>query len=406
MGLRSYWKELLAVLLLIVIIGIEPLYRQPGYDYSLEFILSWQQKGNETRKRFFKFISLFATNGVIAALFLAIYSFFSRRLLIKSILVIYICQNIITLFKVFYHDPRPYLSSDEIEAMNCSSGYGNPSGHCLFTTGFYGSMWVLLFPNNTEKEPLLIPHKVTRLFIQWVSFVLVVSLIVLTFFARLYLGAHGLNQTIYGTLLGLWVVYTFGVVIPRYVDYHYDHFITKGQLINPINVAFTVVVIIFAILQLLNVILYFSLRNHNDFMNPEWRTRLDLKCPNFKTTPFQDSFKGGLHSSLYVFMYFSQIFAARMFPIAFNYWRSNIGATKFTLRTLNLVIILGLCYLPYFLTRNSSFGLKICLGVLVSNILIMAFGVPLVDWSTERLSLINTGTSKERASTDETYGVV
>eukprot|EP00826_Nyctotherus_ovalis_P059087 TRINITY_DN8188_c0_g1_i1.p1 TRINITY_DN8188_c0_g1~~TRINITY_DN8188_c0_g1_i1.p1 ORF type:complete len:406 (+),score=96.70 TRINITY_DN8188_c0_g1_i1:88-1305(+) len=404
--ISSYWRELLSVILLIAIVATEPLYRNAAYDYSLTFIPSWQQKGNEARKLFFEFISAFGTPGVIAGCFLMIYSFGTRRLVIKAILVIYITQNLVTLFKVFYHNPRPYLSSDEVEAMHCSGGYGNPSGHCLFATAFFGSMWTLLFPNNTEKIKPVFGEKWVGEVVKWICFVGVMSLVVLTFFARMYLGSHGLNQTIYGILLGLWVVYTFGVIVPRYVDYHYDHFISKGHLINPINVAFVIIIVVFTILQVLNLVLYFSLKDHKNFMKDEWLARLHHKCPDFDTTPFEDSFKGGLHTSLYVFLYFSQIFSARMFPKAFNYWYSDIGILKLILRTLNVISILGLCYLPYFFTKDSSFTLQMVLGVILTNLLIVVVGIPFVDWSSEKLELVDARTDKEKQNWEEMYGIV
>jgi membrane-associated phospholipid phosphatase len=37
--------------------------------------------------------------------------------------------------KMFYHDPRPFWSSDDVQAFNCSTQYGNPSGHSMLTFG-------------------------------------------------------------------------------------------------------------------------------------------------------------------------------------------------------------------------------------------------------------------------------
>ena len=44
-------------------------------------------------------------------------------------------KSIISLFKMIYHDPRPYMASnnnildDKIVGYSCSTEFGNPSGH-------------------------------------------------------------------------------------------------------------------------------------------------------------------------------------------------------------------------------------------------------------------------------------
>ena len=37
----------------------------------------------------------------------------------------------INFFKLYYHDPRPFWSSDAIQAFQRSTQYGNPSGHSI-----------------------------------------------------------------------------------------------------------------------------------------------------------------------------------------------------------------------------------------------------------------------------------
>ena len=42
----------------------------------------------------------------------------------------------IDVMKLLYAAPRPFWSSDDIEAIKCSSQYGDPSGHSFSTVGF------------------------------------------------------------------------------------------------------------------------------------------------------------------------------------------------------------------------------------------------------------------------------
>ena len=410
MKIAIHWKEILSIILFIFIICIEFAYRKPAYDYSLEFILSWQERKNDSLKNFFIFISAFGTPTVIAGIFVIIYCFATRRLIIKTIFIIFVSQNFIGFFKIFYHNPRPYLSSEEIKAMNCAEGYGNPSGHCLFVSSFYLGMWIILFPNNTEPGKPLFSERWVRLLIEWITFFIVIALILLTFFARMYLGAHGLNQTIYGITIGLWVAYTCGVVLIPYVDNHFDIFVKSGRLFSRFNLGFLLVIVIFISLQIWNIILFFSLRNKADFMTEEWTRRLEMKCPDLDTTPFEDSFKAGLHASIYPFAYFSQLFNARIFFKAFRYWYSNIGFPKLALRTLIVIIVLAICFIPYLVTHKYSFTIKMVIGVLLNNIIITVVGIPFIDWITEKLNLIELGydmkEEKEKEISENTYGTV
>jgi len=390
MNLLTYWKELLSALSLIFIICIEIAYRQPAYDYSLEFIVNWQDNATETRTNFFKFVSLFGGQSLQAALVIIVYAFCSRRLLIKFLATIFTAQIINKFFKVFYHNPRPYYSSDEIVAMNCSRGYGNPSGHCLSIFSVYGSLWIFLFTKKYDKNNSLFPRKWQYELTKWVSLVLVVALCVLTFFSRIYLGSHSLNQTIYGTTLGLWMIYTFGVVLPPYIDSHYDQFVKQGKLFEKCNAGFIIAIIVFLSLQIANIALYYSLRGYNGHMEDSWLIRIKTKCPELSTVPLEDSYKGILHSTLYAFIYFAQIFCAYQFPKAFNYWYSYIGVQKLVIRTVIMLIIIGICFMPFFCTMNASFTVQVWAGIFLTNVLVGVIGVPLLDWISEKFKLIST----------------
>lgn len=389
MKILLYWKEILSALSLIIIVSVEAAYRQPAYDYSLEFIADWQDNATATRTNFFKFISLFGSQELQAALVILVYAFASRKLLIKFLAVMFAAQVSNTYLKLIYHNPRPYYSSDEIVAMNCSRGYGNPSGHCLLTTAVYGTLWLLVFGPPYGKTTTFFPRPWQRQLAKWITFFLIVATCVLTFFARMYLGSHSLNQTIYGATLGLWVVYTFGVVLPPYIDSHYEHFVKQGPVFGRCNPGFIFAVTAFLVLQIANIILYYALKDSGDYMNDDWVVRIKTKCPDSSFVPLENSFKGTLHGSLYAFVYFAQIFCARKFPKAFNYWYSNIGAKKLLLRTLILGLLLVVCYIPYFVTMSASFIIKMWVGIFLVNVLIGIVCVPLLDWVVEKFKLVS-----------------
>ena len=114
-----------------------------------------------------------------------------------------------------------------------------------------------------------------------------------------------------------------------------------------------------------------------------------IKCPNNKNTPLEDSFKGSLHATLYVFLYLSLLFNARIFPKAFNYWVHNVKVSKIVLRTIMLVVIVICCYIPYFIASDSSFTIKILIAIFLTNVLVGLIGIPLGDFFSEKFGLIS-----------------
>lgn len=401
--LKAYWKEIVSVLFLVLIVCIEFAYRQPLYDYSLDKISDWQSEDNDALTDFFKLVSFFGTDVAMAGVLVISYALMPRRMVVKLILSFYVIQNVLAFFKIFYHSPRPYFSSDDVAALNCTHGYGNPSGHCMFNVAFYGTIWALVFGNNTDVEKPFFKKRWKTITLRWITFVLFLGFMVLMFCSRAYLGAHGLNQTLYGSLIGLWSVYTIGFVLPKYINSHYDEFMKKGGVWTKPNCGFFVVLITFVFFQALGIILYAALRNNNSFMNDSWIKRIKLKCPKSwdEITPFEDSFKLSTHTCLYFFFYLAQLFNARYFPKAVNYWYSNIGAKKLLLRTLMVIIILVACIITNVFI-DKPFGLLIGVGVLLCNCLAGFVGVPLIDWLTVKWGLINcyTGETSEEPSID------
>eukprot|EP00826_Nyctotherus_ovalis_P038352 TRINITY_DN3589_c0_g1_i3.p1 TRINITY_DN3589_c0_g1~~TRINITY_DN3589_c0_g1_i3.p1 ORF type:complete len:223 (+),score=32.63 TRINITY_DN3589_c0_g1_i3:123-791(+) len=222
----------------------------------------------------------------------------------------------------------------------------------------------------------------------------------------MYLGAHSLNQTIYGTMLGLWMVFTFGMVLPKHIDEHYDGFIKERRVWGRCNAGFMFAVVGFLILEAVNIVLFYVLKKSNNHMNEAWIKRIKLKCPKLSLAPIENSFKGILHASLYAFIYFCQIFNARNFPKAFNYWYSEVGVVKLLLRTIIMIGLIALCFIPYFVTLNSSLEIKMWVGLFLTNVLVALVAVPSVDWIAEKLKLIVIGPKEEKYVSKESNASV
>ena len=52
------------------------------------------------------------------------------------ILFLSVIYYIMYLGKIFYHNPRPYFTNDDIIAYDCAGDFGNPSGHSMESAFF------------------------------------------------------------------------------------------------------------------------------------------------------------------------------------------------------------------------------------------------------------------------------
>ena len=109
-------------------------------------------------------------------------------------------QGITSGQKLKYHQARPFWVYTEISAFNCSSQYGNPSGHCFTTLG--GLLLVWLDYNSWAIDAnSWVDDASSRtnpsMFTKWL-WRLIIAVIFLVYsgaiaYSRMYLGVHSLN---------------------------------------------------------------------------------------------------------------------------------------------------------------------------------------------------------------------
>lgn len=153
--------------------------------------------------------------------FFAISEFLSYKLFFVGILYLFVCPFILdnkakafynlfngsvamlvyAILKMLFADWRPnYLSRQLIDTKyHCEPDYGNPSGHSLLSM----NMWIILADDiiaNIRNRHL---RNFIRIFFAGISFSICLS--------RLYLGAHSVNQIIFGAGTG----YLIYIVIDR-----------------------------------------------------------------------------------------------------------------------------------------------------------------------------------------------
>lgn len=194
---RKAKHQIISFLILVFIIFItEPYYRQPLFDYSVELIETIQ--GPESNKnyklmRIAEVFSFLGNSGTFIPIIFLVYNFANIYKTYVLFMTLLFTAMEISLLKMIITSPRPYMINPKIIPSSCEGGWGNPSGHSLASTAFYLTLWHIIFDCNQLRKNL--KAKFTAL-------VFIVLFILTIMFSRVVVGAHSLNQILYGGLLG------------------------------------------------------------------------------------------------------------------------------------------------------------------------------------------------------------
>lgn len=129
----------------------------------------------------------------------------SRRKKKALVMVMFVLLNtfLAALLKAYHIDPRPIWTHAEVRNIGfyCPVEYGNPSGHSWFSA-IYGFGFILEYFGNGK-------------YYQHVLLSIILCIIVPM--SRMYLGAHSLDQVLYGLAMGLQVCIFFIFRLRHYI---------------------------------------------------------------------------------------------------------------------------------------------------------------------------------------------
>lgn len=99
--------------------------------------------------------------------------------------------------KIGYSEPRPFWIFEDVKAFDCSKSFGNPSGHSVRSTFFLLMSLDLI---TTYEIKGLLSKSMILFSTIWIF---------IMGFSRVLLGAHSIDQVLYGWSLGLWLTFFF-----------------------------------------------------------------------------------------------------------------------------------------------------------------------------------------------------
>lgn len=175
----------------IIVMFTEIFYRKTLFQESANVEINLQQNLD---LGIFKFFSDYGTLSTFFPVLIIFYMFYPLNISFTLFSVIIHATYWDNIFKILYGEPRPYWVFQEL-IPSCNVGFGNPSGHSMSSSAVYLSIWHILITKIEffEKRTLL---KILLL----IFFLMVIIMII---FSRLVLGAHSINQVLYGGLLGI-----------------------------------------------------------------------------------------------------------------------------------------------------------------------------------------------------------
>lgn len=152
--------------------------------HEVEIIINiWLQGLGEWLSIPMQVISFLGTQYFQIMLFAWIYWCIDQKTAIRMGMALIAGNGLNAAFKWIFHAPRPYWINNAVKPLSSESSFGIPSGHAMMSTIFYGRIALWL-----KKK--------------WLT-ILIVSLIILIGFSRLFLGVHFLSDVVAGLAFGI-----------------------------------------------------------------------------------------------------------------------------------------------------------------------------------------------------------
>lgn len=192
---RQRYNWLLCLLYFAAVISSEPFYRESLFNFSLEYIEFIQ--GDHPKENFMlkiaKFISYLGSSVTMIPIIVLVYNWANVYKTFVLSMSYFLSTLLVSLMKMIYRSPRPYFVSEKILSLGCEGGWGNPSGHALCSTVFYLTLWEIFKDSGWLRR---------KKFAKYASLVSYFILILLIVISRNLVGAHSLNQILFGSQLG------------------------------------------------------------------------------------------------------------------------------------------------------------------------------------------------------------
>ena len=183
---------------------LEYYYIIPLWPKSENYIIGLQTGASDAKKKFWHIYSDVGLYVVMAVAPIVMLLYTSQRpRLFYYISVLAGLLFVMNVSKLFYHNARPFWQWADVEAISCSSQFGNPSGHSMFSLGAPLIYW-LDYNSAVDSS-----HKFGSKTYRVLFLAIAITLGITVGYSRMFLGVHSIDQVFFGWSLGLWLAYTY-----------------------------------------------------------------------------------------------------------------------------------------------------------------------------------------------------
>ena len=187
-------------------------------DRVFEFLRNHVNERNNDIMQFFTFLGTHLFLIPANLLLIAYYLFVKKHkwYSIKIPAIALSSMGLMFLLKNFFSRARP-----EIPLLSEAKGLSFPSGHALMSITFYGLLIYIIFKNVRKKE------------LKWTLIILLMVLIIIIGFSRIYLRVHYASDVLAGYCIGfLWLAFTVWMLnkMEKYSRRKFDRIVEQPAL--------------------------------------------------------------------------------------------------------------------------------------------------------------------------------
>ena len=203
------------------------IYGPAAFNYSIASngISKLQASSSPETINFFKIQTTFGGGNELTAISVIAFIFMTRSKCLYYMAAFTLDKTFLNFYKLAFADPRPYMIDSNITPYSCSTGFGNPSGHASASAVFFIFLFLDIFHGST--------HYGTPSFFKTWQYVLCFLIggywAVSIPFTRYLMGAHSLDQIIFGSINGLIEGLILHFVLRDPILYHSKQMLSKSN---------------------------------------------------------------------------------------------------------------------------------------------------------------------------------
>ena len=382
--MNSGLKIILSIIIFICLLLLDEILRPPLFALSLSAIKTSEERSTNLRINTMKFVSDYVVNIPVVILIIPTLLVISR---LKGLFVLTGSIFLTTLggiLKNLYECPRPFWVDAEVKPLDYSISFGNPSGHSqLIGMSSLLIIFVLILPNEDMNIGVKMDRDRDRphsqivynnnniwLGIKGLGSGVLLCLIPLVMYSRVYLAAHSIDQVLFGVLTAIFTIFILFYLLRETLISHFSIILQIPVSIKSIHTYFQLSnskyiyeilkgILFYTFLTFLGIFEYIYL--DTDYVIPT--EYLEILRKYHHITNLQAPIKSGVVktslSGLGIGIYIGLYIATQIFKVDLSKWAIKTSLWNYFLRLIVIVFVMLPAALIALLFPTNTYFLKV-----------------------------------------------